>query len=48
MTDEDWAIAIEVFRAVRSKRGELGDDDRKFLEAQHYFTLHKVTSPEVV
>ena len=22
MTEEDWSIAIEVFRAVRSKRGE--------------------------
>ena len=43
MTEEDWAIAIEVFRAVRSKRGEPGHDDRKFLEALHYFTVHNIT-----
>jgi transposase len=43
MTEEDWAIAIEVFRAVRSKRGEPGRDDRKFLEALHYFTVHNIT-----
>jgi transposase len=43
MTEEDWAIAIEVFQAVRSKRGEPGHDDRKFLEALHYFTVHNIT-----
>ena len=36
-------IAIEVFRAVRCKRGEPGHDDRKFLEALHYFTVHNIT-----
>ena len=40
MTEEDWSIAVEVFQAVRSKRGEPGHDDRKFLEALHYFTVH--------
>jgi transposase len=43
MTEEDWAIANEVFRAVRPKRGEPGHDDRKFLEALHYFTVHNIT-----
>src|SRR6478672_11507730 len=43
MTEEDWSIAIEVFQAVRSKRGEPGHDDRKFLEALHYFTVHNIT-----
>jgi len=43
MTEEDWSIAIEVFQAVRSKRGEPGRDDRKFLEALHYFTVHNIT-----
>jgi transposase len=32
-----------VFQAVRSKRGEPGHDDRKFLEALHYFTVHNIT-----
>jgi len=43
MTEQDWEIAVEVFRAVRSKRGEPGHDDRKFLEALHYFTVHNIT-----
>ena len=43
MTEEDWAIAIEVFREIRSRRGEPGHDDRKFLEALHYFTVHNIT-----
>ena len=43
MTEEDWSIAVEVFQAVRSKRGEPGRNDRKFLEALHYFTAHNIT-----
>jgi len=43
MTDEDWAITVEVFRAAKSRRGEPGRDDRKFLEALHYFTVHSIT-----
>ena len=37
MTDTDWGNAVSEFRAVRSKRGKPGHDDRKFLEALHYF-----------
>jgi transposase len=43
MTEEDWAIAIKVFQSIRSKRGEPGHDDRKFLDALHYFTVHNIT-----
>src|SRR5512144_2685156 len=43
MTEKDWEVAVDVFRAVRSKRGEPGHDDRKFLEALHYFTVHNIT-----
>ena len=43
MTDEDWTIALEVFRAVRSRRGDKGRDDRRFLEALHDFTVQSVT-----
>ena len=42
MTDDDWAVALTVFRAVRSRRGDKGRDDRKFLEAMHYFTVNNV------
>lgn len=43
MTDEDWALALEVFDAAQSSRGEPGRDDRKFLEAILYFTVHNIT-----
>lgn len=43
MTEEDWTIALTVFRAARSKRGQPGRDDRKFLEAIFYFTVHNIT-----
>lgn len=43
MTDEDWAVAVTVLQAVCSRRGDKGRDDRKFLEALHYFTLNNVS-----
>src|SRR3712207_2502748 len=43
MRDEDWAIVLEVFEAARSRRGAKGRDDRRFLEALHYFAVHNVT-----
>src|ERR687894_726231 len=42
MTDEDWATVLEVFRAARSRRGDKGRDDRKFLEAIPYFSVHNI------
>ena len=43
MTEADWGIVLKVFDAVQSVGGEPGHDDRKFLEALHYFTVHNVT-----
>ena len=43
MTEQDWEVALEVLRAARSRRGDKGRDDRRFLEALHYFTVHNVT-----
>lgn len=43
MTDEDWTRVLEVFRTCRSRRGAKGRDDRRFLEAIHYFAVHNVT-----
>ena len=42
MTDDDWAIVLKVFEASRSRRGDKGRDDRKFLEALHYFSVHNI------
>jgi transposase len=43
MSETDWAVVLRVFEASRSRRGDKGRDDRKFLEALHYFTVHNVT-----
>lgn len=37
MTEDDWSIVLEVFDAAQSRQGEPGHDDRKFLEALHFF-----------
>ena len=42
-TEQDWEVVLDVFRAARSRRGDKGRDDRRFLEALHYFTVHKIT-----
>jgi transposase len=43
MTEADWGTVLKVFDAVQSVGGEPGHDDRKFLEALHYFTVHSIT-----
>src|SRR3954447_5818473 len=43
MTDADWERVVQVFRAVRSRRGDKGRNDRRFLEALHYFCVHNIT-----
>jgi transposase len=43
MTEADWTIVRRVFEASRSRRGDKGRDDRKFLEALHYFVVHNIT-----
>jgi transposase len=43
MTEDDWAMVLEVLDAAQSERGEPGRDDRKFLEALHYLTVHSIT-----
>jgi transposase len=43
MTDQDWESVVQVFRAVRSRRGGKGRNDRRFLEALHYFCVHNIT-----
>jgi transposase len=43
MSEADWDIVVTVFRSVRSRRGDKGRDDRKFLQALHFFTVHNIT-----
>jgi transposase len=43
MTESDWALVLRIFRASRSRRGDKGRDDRKFLEALQYFAVHNIT-----
>ena len=43
MTNDDWATVLRVFAASCSRRGAKGRNDRRFLEALHYFTVHNIT-----
>lgn len=43
MTEKDWVAALEVFRASLPRRGDKGRDDRLFLEAMHYFSVHNIS-----
>ena len=43
MTEKDWAAALDVFRASLPRRGDKGRDDRLFLEAMHYFSVHNIS-----
>ena len=42
MIDADWDNALAVFRGCLPRRGAKGRDDRLFLEALHYFSVHNV------
>ena len=43
MREEDWTMVLAVFKATRSRRGDKGRNDRRFLEALHYFVIHNIT-----
>ena len=43
MTDGDWENALLVFRTSLPRRGAKGRNDRLFLEALHYFSVHNIT-----
>ncbi len=42
MDEEDWAHTLTMFRACLARRGRKGEDDRRFLEAPHFFTVENV------
>jgi len=43
MTDADWVLVLKVFAVSRSRRGDKGRDDKRFLSALHYFAVHNIT-----
>src|SRR3712207_5663195 len=43
MTDADWGVVLEVISAARSRRGDKDRDDRRFLEALDFLTVHNIT-----
>jgi len=43
MAETEWPVAVEVFRASLARRGAKGRDDRLFLEAMHYFSVHNIS-----
>jgi transposase len=42
MDEDDWAHTLAVFRACLPRRGRKAEDDRRFLEAVHFFTVENV------
>jgi transposase len=42
MDENDWAHTLAVFRACPPRRGRKAEDDRRFLEALHFFTVENV------
>ena len=43
MSEADWEVALEVFRLCLPRRGAQAKDDRLFLEALHFFSVHNIT-----
>lgn len=43
MTERDWEIAVEAFRASLPRRGDKSRHDLRFLQALHYFAVHNVS-----
>ena len=43
LTDDEWDLVVDIFRQVRSRRGDKGRDDRRFLQALHYFVVHNIS-----
>jgi transposase len=43
MSEADWDVALEVFRAALPRRGAKARSDRLFLEALHYFSVHNIS-----
>src|SRR3984957_18079147 len=42
MDENDWAHTLAVFRACLPRRGRKAKDDRRFLQALHFFTVENV------
>ena len=43
MTESDYKLALKVSRAGLPAVGAKAKNDHLFLEALHYFTLHKIS-----
>src|SRR4029079_639828 len=42
MDEDDWAHTLAVFRACLPRRGRKAEDDRRFLEALHFFNVENL------
>ena len=42
LDEDDWTHTLAVFRACLPRRGRKAEDDRRFLEALHFFTVENV------
>ena len=42
MSEKDWEVVLSVFRSCLPRRGDKARNDRLFLEALHYFSVHNI------
>lgn len=43
MSEADWVHTLAVFRSCLPRRGRKAENDRRFLEALHFFTVENVS-----
>ena len=43
MSEKDWEVVLSVFWGCLPRRGDKARNDRLFLEALHYFSVHNIT-----
>ncbi len=43
MSETEWQVTLDTFRACLPRRGDKARDDQLFLEALHYFSVHNIT-----
>ena len=42
MSERDWEVVLSIFRRCLPRRCDKGRNDRLFLEALHYFSVHNI------
>jgi transposase len=43
LSEDQWILLVQIFRASHERRGAKGGNDRRFLEALHHLAFHNVS-----